>query len=474
MSFHLVIPAEYPGVLPENGGTINCTDVLIYRKSDPLNRSVASELVGVVGTTLLVLAVPVGLPFRSFASGAFNMTELIRRKVPSRAQQRSGDFDRSVLLTFPAVPQAEAFYSEYHNRPFRAGGAGDADSSGPVCYLLPVCDVTVGPSNLLDEWSRVPACPFCIERIDVSVVGVLTCRKAGWLGSAKVEESGYEGKQQVIKLQRQGSLTCRGCRVLAAPSSPSCEVCQSRDQLWVCLLCGHCGCGRFSLAHAKEHAMASKHRFCLQLGTGRVWDYKSDVFVHRRLVMMAAALNVAPRATGVLELELPDRFGVPELSVSSRHPTVNDRLIAQQLQDEEDLVELDVVIAGHLDYQRQRLQQQLAEARSVSDLRVSEELSRLEAAEMYHLEERVKLSAEIRQVEDDLHSERAKLHSLNTEAQNLERKVESLKTQNTMLAAKLKKQQTQPAAEEISQRDQQEIERLEKEIERLLQLISTE
>ena len=38
--------------------------------------------------------------------------------------------------------------------------------------------------------------------------------------------------------------------------------------------------GYYSRQHAKEHFEVSGHALSIELATGRVWDYASDVFVH--------------------------------------------------------------------------------------------------------------------------------------------------------------------------------------------------
>ncbi|KAJ2943018.1 hypothetical protein O0L34_g15211 [Tuta absoluta] len=51
--------------------------------------------------------------------------------------------------------------------------------------------------------------------------------------------------------------------------------------LWICLICGHVGCGRYAGGHAAKHFLQSNHTYALQLGSNRVWDYAGDNFVHR-------------------------------------------------------------------------------------------------------------------------------------------------------------------------------------------------
>ncbi|CBZ56207.1 Zn-finger in ubiquitin-hydrolases and other protein, related [Neospora caninum Liverpool] len=78
-----------------------------------------------------------------------------------------------------------------------------------------------------------------------------------------------------------------------------CGRCPEENDLWLCLICGHCGCGRYRLGHAKAHSAATRHRFCLHLPSGRIWDYRGDVFVHRLLLPLASSslpsLVLAPR-----------------------------------------------------------------------------------------------------------------------------------------------------------------------------------
>lgn len=80
-----------------------------------------------------------------------------------------------------------------------------------------------------------------------------------------------------------------------------CHVCHSDTNLWVCLVCGTVGCGRYDGAHAYEHFKESTHAFAMDLSTQRVWDYVGDAYVHRiiqnkgdgKLVELPAADNSA-------------------------------------------------------------------------------------------------------------------------------------------------------------------------------------
>lgn len=75
---------------------------------------------------------------------------------------------------------------------------------------------------------------------------------------------------------------------LSSPSAPfgstganMCTVCDCVDDLWICLICGYVGCGRYKGGHAKEHWKDTAHCFSLEMETQHVWDYAGDMWVHR-------------------------------------------------------------------------------------------------------------------------------------------------------------------------------------------------
>ncbi|KAH7227700.1 hypothetical protein BKA60DRAFT_591045 [Fusarium oxysporum] len=98
------------------------------------------------------------------------------------------------------------------------------------------------------------------------------------------------------------NLPCAGCPVCrftntsptseSDPSGPHsqpfgsgvsnlCSICDCTDDLWICLICGYVGCGRYKGGHAKDHWKETAHCFALELETQHVWDYAGDMWVHR-------------------------------------------------------------------------------------------------------------------------------------------------------------------------------------------------
>lgn len=122
--------------------------------------------------------------------------------------------------------------------------------------------------------TELPTCPVCLERMDESVDGVLTilCNHAF----------------HAECLLKWEDATCPVCRCVQSPElseGGECMRCgaSAPDSLWICLICGHVGCGRYQAGHAASHYRESGHCYALQLGSHRVWDYKGDNFVHRLL-----------------------------------------------------------------------------------------------------------------------------------------------------------------------------------------------
>lgn len=60
-----------------------------------------------------------------------------------------------------------------------------------------------------------------------------------------------------------------------------CAVCETQQDLWVCLVCASVGCGRYKQGHAQRHFSETGHLYSLELETQRVWDYAGDGYVHR-------------------------------------------------------------------------------------------------------------------------------------------------------------------------------------------------
>ena len=129
---------------------------------------------------------------------------------------------------------------------------------------------------------ELPTCPVCLERMDEST-GFLTisCQHVfhctcllKWRGSGcpvcRFTQDGATKKGHHQAFDHASEINLNEC-----------ATCRSDANLWICLICGNVGCGRYDAAHAFMHHTQTGHCFSMDMTTQRVWDYGSDGYVHR-------------------------------------------------------------------------------------------------------------------------------------------------------------------------------------------------
>ncbi|KAI1327367.1 glycerol-3-phosphate acyltransferase [Xylariaceae sp. FL0255] len=182
-------------------------------------------------------------------------------------------FIRSITFDTPTAPSVS--FPDLKHDPFAPSTMSEYQSLKP--YPPPTPDLI-----------ELPTCPVCLERMD-DTAGLLTilCQHVFHCSCLQ-------------KWKGSGCPVCRHTNQTAgtAPNSPYeggdpykqpfgsnasnfCSVCDSTDDLWICLVCGNVGCGRYKRGHAKEHWKNTAHTFSLELDTQHVWDYAGDMWVHR-------------------------------------------------------------------------------------------------------------------------------------------------------------------------------------------------
>jgi len=170
-----------------------------------------------------------------------------------------------VLLKFRCQEAAKEFFSAYNGLPYN-------NLEPEVCSVLPVSWVEHSKESEYYPGAGIelPYCTICLERMDESVSTVLTI-----LCNHKFHSS---------CLAQWEDPTCPVCRYVQTPELSHdhiCLDCQSTADLWICLVCGYVGCGRYAGGHAHKHFLATQHCYSMELGHDRVWDYVGDNFVHR-------------------------------------------------------------------------------------------------------------------------------------------------------------------------------------------------
>ncbi|XP_052739222.1 BRCA1-associated protein [Bicyclus anynana] len=235
--------------------------------------------------TLCLLSVPgaLGAPdLLAFAAACQNDISHVR-------VLRDGSPDHYMaLLTFRTCQSAREFHAAFSGVPY------SSLEPHALCHMAWVSRV---------EWARhgsppashteLPTCPVCLERMDESVAGVLS-----------VQCSHAFHAECLVRWRDARCPVCRCAQTPEPREHALCMQCESDStaaegdgdeskeasgiaegleagSLWICLICGHVGCGRYEKGHAAKHFLASNHTYALQLGSNRVWDYAGDNFVHR-------------------------------------------------------------------------------------------------------------------------------------------------------------------------------------------------
>ncbi|EAW10484.1 putative RING and UBP finger domain protein [Aspergillus clavatus NRRL 1] len=145
---------------------------------------------------------------------------------------------------------------------------------------------------------ELPTCPVCLERMD-ETTGLLTILCQHVFHCTCLQK--WKGSGCPVCRYTQDDFR-RGSQGVPYEDEPAeCGVCHSEINLWVCLICGSIGCGRYDGAHASEHYKETSHAFAMDLASQRVWSYVGDAYVHRiiqsktdgKLVELPAADNSA-------------------------------------------------------------------------------------------------------------------------------------------------------------------------------------
>ncbi|EJF64159.1 zf-UBP-domain-containing protein [Dichomitus squalens LYAD-421 SS1] len=378
--------------------------------------------------TLAVLAVPSWmtpsdfLTFVSPAADGIAHLRMIRDSAPNRS---------IVVMKFRETSHAVEFAEEYNGKQFNS-------LEPEACHVVRVLSVAVEvddhvsqnisrlSSTRVSGTYELPTCPVCLERMDAAVTGLVTvpcshtfhCACLSKWGDSRCPVCRYS--QTLLSSHPTSSSTSRMTRPIpfSSASSPNerthCVDCGSTTNLWICLICGNIGCGRYGRAHAHAHYVSTTHLYALELETQRVWDYAGDGYVHRL---------IQNKADGKL-VELPSAAA----AVGARSegagggPTAADALSAEKI--EAIGIEYSYLLTSQLDSQRTFYEEQTTELRKQLDAMrtLVEQLS----AEVESTRSRAREDQEQRARQDDarileLERERAKADKRAEKASELAR-----------------------------------------------------
>lgn len=276
------------------------------------------------------------------------------------------------LMKFRNSESARQFQDEFNERPFSAIESekchvifvksvmfrplGKPNTSG-IPYLLedPFTLQVRKSSGSASIVKELPTCPVCLERMDSDVTGLVTIR--------------CQHTFHCNCLSKWRDDTCPVCRYSSLSLNPlkssgveaqRCSSCGGSENLWICLICGNVGCGRYNKKHAIEHFEAESHCFAMDISTQRVWDYAGDNYVHRllqnesdgKLVELPPAASTSSHSGTSSSSSGPDGAGVSTAKEDIKYTKLNA----------EYHLEYTNVLLSQLESQREYYESRLAES----------------------------------------------------------------------------------------------------------------
>ncbi|KAK7445414.1 hypothetical protein VKT23_014831 [Stygiomarasmius scandens] len=441
-----------------SSGSTNLPDgvVRVFRDSsntstDPNSDSVDRPITD--GVVLGVLAVPSWmtpsdfLAFVAPAAESISHLRMIRDSVPNRS---------IVLIKFSKPEDAAEFIEAYNGKPFNS-------MEPELCNVVRVLSVIIDTEDTVSQGMapfippqngmyELPTCPVCLERMDSAVTGLITvpcshsfhCMCLSKWGDSRCPVCRYS--QTLMSSHPASSSSTRPTPIpFANPSTTmlsSCSSCSSTTNLWICLICGNIGCGRYGRAHAHSHYQSTTHLYALELETQRVWDYAGDGYVHRliqnradgklvELPSAASSMGTSPRETGLgpgpadaLSAEKIEAIGI-EYSY-----LLTSQLDSQRAYYEEQTTELQSE-AGELRIMLERITRELEQERRAAqeaqnERRKEEEAKLVELArDKAKADSRAEKMAELaRRLEKELREERAVSEGLMNNLAKMKEKTE--------------------------------------------------
>ena len=183
-------------------------------------------------------------------------------------------FVKSITFETSSTSQHPSSYPDISNDPFVPKPQSATKTESPSTLSAPLTTKPLAPPtpNLIE----LPTCPVCLERMD-ETTGLLTILCQHVFHCACLEK--WRGSGCPVCRYTQNSSMMRSPATL--DSETMCSVCGTDQNLWICLICGNVGCGRYDSAHAFAHWEATGHCFAMDIESQHVWDYAGDGYVHR-------------------------------------------------------------------------------------------------------------------------------------------------------------------------------------------------
>ncbi|KAL3123419.1 hypothetical protein niasHT_004591 [Heterodera trifolii] len=272
--------------------------------------------------------------------------------------------------------------------------------------------------------SEPPICSVCLERMEENNVFTILCNH-----SFHAECIG-----------QWADTTCPICRYTQTPElvpDQKCFDCGRTTDLWMCLICGNVGCGRYAAAHA-HHKL--------------VWDYAGDNYVHR---LIESATDGK-----MIEYDGGGAGGATEKD--------EEKISAIQL-------EYTCLLTSQLENQRMHYEEKLRETEqrfSESGRLTQKKLNSLEAELCNVRTERDEARTELATTSTAKHQMEKKCQQMQQKTQNLQRELEEERQLNSLLSKD--KELLGKQKEELERLRRQEIAGLEEQLHDLMAHFDTQ
>ncbi|KAH7331921.1 hypothetical protein KP509_20G057400 [Ceratopteris richardii] len=254
----------------------------------------------------------------------------------------------SAIMKFDTRCTADEFFKHYNGKPFSSFEEG-------VCYVLFTSSVQYTDVAEEAPSPELPSCPVCLERLDQHTAGILTTVCNHSFHSSCIS-----------KWTDSSCPVCRYCQEKTERST--CIICSTSENLWICVICGFVGCGRYQQGHAIRHWRESQHCYSLEVETQRVWDYVGDGYVHRL---------IQSKTDGKLvELNGPCRDGDDDCGSCrcSHGSAIADAILNSKI--DEITTEYNQLLTSQLDKQRQYFEGLLMEVKQERELAISQAMEK--------------------------------------------------------------------------------------------------
>ncbi|KAM7511526.1 hypothetical protein LguiB_010401 [Lonicera macranthoides] len=258
----------------------------------------------------------------------------------------------SVLIRLVNQLTADGFYCNFNGKRFKP-------SEAEVCHMYftqsveyaDLAEIACAPPPGFIE---LPTCPVCLERLDQD--------------TSSIQSTLCDHSFHCSCVSKWTYLSCQVCRLCQEQDDkPTCAVCGTLKNPWVCLICGFVGCGRYEEGHAIRHWNDSQHCYSLELETQQIWDYVGDKYVHRlnqsKIDAKSVSTNFRCSTCGYNE-----DSGISSALVSSKGEAIEE--------------EYNHLLASQMKIQRQNYEALLAEARSKKDSLISKAVEMAEVSRM--------------------------------------------------------------------------------------------